>query len=54
MNEEGDIGVPVPNYVEENASTKVVKIIQSYTSVKVKGEAYKNSESFKTVYYDAF
>lgn len=33
MNEAGDIGVPVPNYVEENVSTKVVKIIQSYTSV---------------------
>ena len=25
--------VPVPDYVEENVSTKVVKIIQSYTGV---------------------
>ena len=33
MNKNGDIGIPVPNYVEENVSTKVVKIIQSYTSV---------------------
>ena len=33
MNENGDHGVPVPDYVEENVSTKVVKIIQSYTGV---------------------
>ncbi len=33
MNESGDVGIPVPNYVEENVSTKVVKIIQSYTGV---------------------
>ena len=33
MNEEGDYGIPVPTYVEENVSTKVVKIIQSYTGV---------------------
>lgn len=33
MNNNGDYGVPVPNYVEENVSTKVVKIIQSYTGV---------------------
>lgn len=33
MNENGDIGIPVPDYVEENVSTKVVKIIQSYTGV---------------------
>ena len=29
----GDNGIPVPDYTEENVSTKVVKIIQSYTSV---------------------
>ena len=29
----GDNGIPVPTYVEENVSTKVVKIIQSYTGV---------------------
>ena len=33
MNAEGDFGIPVPDYVEENVSTKVVKIIQSYTGV---------------------
>ena len=33
MNREGDYGIPVPDYVEENVSTKVVKIIQSYTGV---------------------
>ena len=33
MNQNGDNGVPVPDYVEENVSTKVVKIIQSYTGV---------------------
>ena len=33
MNLNGDSGIPVPNYVEENVSTKVVKIIQSYTGV---------------------
>ena len=33
MNEIGDFGIPVPDYVEENVSTKVVKIIQSYTGV---------------------
>ena len=30
---EGDYGIPVPDYVEENVSTKVVKLIQSYTGV---------------------
>ncbi len=33
MNDNNDHGIPVPNYVEENVSTKVVKIIQSYTGV---------------------
>ena len=33
MNENGDTGTPVPNYTDENVSTKVVKIIQSYTGV---------------------
>ena len=33
MNKNGDIGIPVPDYTEENVSTKVVKIIQSYTGV---------------------
>ena len=33
MNRDGDLRIPVPDYVEENVSTKVVKIIQSYTGV---------------------
>jgi len=33
MDDNGDYGIPVPNYVEENVSTKVVKLIQSYTGV---------------------
>ncbi len=33
MNQVGDYGIPVPDYIEENVSTKVVKIIQSYTGV---------------------
>ena len=33
MNENGDLGIPVPYYKEENVSTKVVKIIESYTDV---------------------
>ena len=33
MNLRGDHGIPVPDYLDENVSTKVVKIIQSYTGV---------------------
>ena len=33
MNDAGDYGIPVPDYIEENVSTKVVKIIQSYTGI---------------------
>lgn len=33
MNECGDFGIPVPNYTDENVSTKVVKLIQSYTGI---------------------
>ena len=33
LNKNGDFGIPVPDYIEENVSTKVVKIIQSYTGV---------------------
>ena len=33
MNIDGNIGIPVSDYVEENVSTKVVTLIQSYTSV---------------------
>ena len=31
MNSDKDLGIPVPDYTDENVSTKVVKIIQSYT-----------------------
>ena len=33
MCDNGDNGIPVPTYVEEKVSTKVIKIIQSYTGV---------------------
>lgn len=33
MVKNGDNGIPVPDYIEENVSTKVVKIIQSYTGI---------------------
>lgn len=33
MNKLGDRGIPVPDYIDENVSTKVVKIIQSYTGI---------------------
>ena len=33
MNQNRDYGLPVPDYVDENVSTKVVKIIQSYTGI---------------------
>ena len=33
MTKNSDLGIPVPDYVEENVSTKVVKIIQSYVGV---------------------
>lgn len=33
MNAEGDLGEDVPNYVDANVSTKVVKLIQSYTGI---------------------
>ncbi len=33
MNDTGDYGIPVPDYIDTNVSTKVVKIIQSYTDI---------------------
>lgn len=33
MNRNRDLGIPVPDYVDENVSDKVVKIIQSYAGV---------------------
>ena len=43
MDKNGDYGIPVPDYVEENVSTKVVKIIQSYTGIVNKMVWRKNS-----------
>ena len=33
LNDEGQNGIPVPDYTDENVSTKVVKIIQSYVGI---------------------
>ena len=44
MNRAGDYGIPVPDYIEENVSSKVVKIIQSYTGVANKMVWRKESE----------
>lgn len=33
LNENGDYGIPVPDYIDTNVSTKVVKLIQSYVDV---------------------
>jgi UDP-N-acetylglucosamine 2-epimerase len=33
MNKNGDLGLPVESYMDENVSVKVVKIIQSYTGI---------------------
>lgn len=33
LNKNGDYGIPVPDYIDENVSTKVIKIIQSYVGV---------------------
>ena len=33
MNQNGDLGIPVPDYTDENVSDKVIKIIQSYTGI---------------------
>lgn len=33
LNERGCYGVPVPDYTDENVSTKIIKIVQSYTGV---------------------
>ena len=43
MNENNDLGIPVPNYVED-VSNKVVKLIQSYTGVvnKMVWKKYQN------------
>lgn len=45
MNTNEDYGIPVPDYVDENVSTKVVKIIQSYTGV-VNKMVWRKTDSF--------
>lgn len=47
MNNNDDVGISVPDYIDENVSTKVVKIIQSYTSVIDKMVWRKNIYSEK-------
>ena len=42
-----DYGMPVPNYVDENVSTKVVKIIQSYTGIVDKMVWRKNTKELR-------
>ena len=43
MTKAKDLGIPVPNYIDENVSTKVVKLIQSYTGVVNKMVWRKNN-----------
>lgn len=33
MNQNQDFGVPVPDYMDTNVSSKIVKLIQSYTNI---------------------
>ena len=37
MSAAGNVGIPVPDYLDENVSDKVVKIIQSYTRIRWSG-----------------
>ena len=43
MNQNSDLGIPVPDYLDENVSDKVIKIIQSYTGVVNKMVWRKNN-----------
>ncbi len=45
MNCDSDLGIPVSNYIDQNVSTKVVKIIQSYTNIvnRMVWRKWKNS-----------
>ena len=45
MNKNNDLGIPVPVYTDENVSTKVVKIIQSYTNIVNKMVWRKESDN---------
>lgn len=46
MNINGDNGIPVPNYTDENVSTKVVKLVQSYTGV-VNKMVWRKQKSYR-------
>lgn len=46
MNQNHDLGIPVPDYVDENVPDKVVKNIQSYTGV-VNKMIRKNAKQIK-------
>lgn len=48
MHQNQEYGIPVPDYVEENVSTKVVKLIQSYTGV-VNKMVWRKSEAIEFV-----
>lgn len=53
MNLDGEDGLPVPDYVDENVSTKVVKIIQSYTGVLIRWSGEKGKKSKYILEYRA-
>ena len=44
MTQDNELGIPVPDYIDENVSTKVVKLIQSYTGVVDKMVWRKNKK----------
>jgi len=44
MGRSGDLGLDVPDYADQNVSAKVVKIIQSYTSIVNRMIWRKNGE----------
>lgn len=48
MGRNGDYGLPVPDYVERNVSTKVIKIIQSYTNIVNRMVWRKETEKRRT------
>ncbi len=49
MHRQGDYGIPVPDYTDKNVSTKVVKIIQSYTGIIDRTVWHKETRIFAPV-----
>ncbi len=47
MTKNKDLGIPVPDYIDENVSTKVVKIVQSYTGIVNKMVWRKNNKYYQ-------